>query len=259
MKRIVLLLIGISSFSLSANAELYILDTDAPSPYHQTKPHFKRMDGPMLGVPTHVGEALIKPETKVKPVSKLEISAVNIKKQVKHTHKIIGFANNESLRQLFAQIAPKDWTFDCSLQDCDKPFIKWKSTAPVDWMKVMKPAVKLFKNKFPVHVVIDDHKQNISVSRPDNYSKAWILKGNKSLKQNVTKWAKDAGYKVVWSTDNDWSVGITQSIHGTFSHALSEIVTAYRHDGVNLDISINDGLKLVEVKTGSSMYQLGGN
>jgi len=170
--------------------------------------------------------------------------------------KVTGFSAQSSVRQLFDQVAPKDWNLNCPSGDCDKPVMRWRADEPVAWTKLMKGGLESAKRKLDINYKIDQSAKTISVWRSASFVTDWKLTGNKSLKENLKDWADAAGFQLKWNVKDDWDTGVSQSVRGTFESAVAMLFSAYNQREVRITYAIHDELRVLEVNHKSSMFEV---
>jgi len=76
----------------------------------------------------------------------------------------------------------------------------------------------------------------------------WTLDGGRSLKTNLQDLSERSGWHLVWEIKNDFQVGVSSALKGSFYEITKQIVDAYKSRGVLLKVVWFKGNKVMVVR-----------
>jgi hypothetical protein len=90
------------------------------------------------------------------------------------------------------------------------------------------------------------HDWNLRID-PDTHrvtlTGAWHLHAGKSIRHELTRWAKAAHWKVIWKLDNDWMIPADTTVYGAFKAAAQSVVATLYKQGVPIRATLWNGNK----------------
>jgi len=78
-------------------------------------------------------------------------------------------------------------------------------------------------------------------------TKTWKLNEGKTIGKEISAWATDAGWKVVWNLNKDWQVPSSTVFNGDFKSAAGDVIKTLAADGVLIRAQFFDGNKTMVV------------
>jgi len=219
---------------LSGNAYAGMIIEKAPSPHPQVMPvkgmvvghsdvrqiSSKERRSPVLG--DSVERSRFADIISARPVAKLGPA---------------GYGRFVSPHILLKQLSPKgeNWTLSCPTNICEGKTLSWASDGSTPWKELFYQIVSKIDKDLNVRFNVDT--KNVSISYPDSKEMNWTIFKDKTLKENLVRWAEDAGWQLDWATGSnyDWETGSTFAIHGTYKDAVNRLFKAYAAKGVYLE------------------------
>jgi len=162
------------------------------------------------------------------------------------------------MRTIFKKIAPNGWNIICEpTNECDR-IIKIKNGDKRNWVSVLKDATKDIVKKDLVIITVNERTKVVFVkgNTSAQVSQKWHISKNGTLKSTLNTWSSKVGYRLKYELDLDWTTGLDIDVKGTFDEVVMQLVDSFRRKGASVDVIINHKLKLVDISTGSSMYEL---
>jgi len=86
----------------------------------------------------------------------------------------------------------------------------------------------------PGNAPVADDMRSITVSKPILFTPIWTLKKDALIAAELTRWAKQSGWTVVWQVPEDWQVPNTTTFSGDFQKAVSQVIQALSANGANV-------------------------
>ena len=65
----------------------------------------------------------------------------------------------------------------------------------------------------------------------------WQLKNGETIRSELTKWAKDSGWSLVWQLDKDWMIPANSEFTGSFDVAAAKVIETLASNGVLIHAS----------------------
>jgi Toxin co-regulated pilus biosynthesis protein Q len=65
----------------------------------------------------------------------------------------------------------------------------------------------------------------------------WQLKKGETIRSELTKWAKDSGWSLVWQLDKDWMIPANSEFTGSFDVAAAKVIETLASNGVLIHAS----------------------
>jgi len=65
----------------------------------------------------------------------------------------------------------------------------------------------------------------------------WQLKKGETIRSELTKWAKDSGWSLVWQLDKDWMIPANSEFIGSFDVAAAKVIETLASNGVLIHAS----------------------
>jgi len=138
---------------------------------------------------------------------------------------------------LLKQLSPKkeSWTLSCPTNICEGKTLSWASDGSTPWKELFYQIVSKIDKDLNVRFNVDT--KNVLISYPDSKVMNWTVFKDKTLKENLIRWAENAGWQLDWDMDSnyDWETGSTFAIHGTYKDAVNRLFKAYAAKGVYLE------------------------
>jgi hypothetical protein len=81
---------------------------------------------------------------------------------------------------------------------------------------------------------VADPMPSIRAGKPIAFTPVWTLKKNMLIAAELTRWARQSGWTVVWQVPEDWQVPNTTTFSGDFQQAVSHVIQALSANGANV-------------------------
>lgn len=88
----------------------------------------------------------------------------------------------------------------------------------------IKPKLTASETKSTTVAVLSPANKSVAVAVTDNWT---YTPSDKYVSVTFARWAKQAGYQLVWQADNDFEIQSSGSLSGGFKHSVNEVLKSF--------------------------------
>ena len=72
-----------------------------------------------------------------------------------------------------------------------------------------------------------EQSQNDKNSEEENQNKDWLAEEGQSLKELLTAWSEESGWRLIWKTNRNYTLNAGAMFRGNFADVASALVRAF--------------------------------
>ena len=156
--------------------------------------------------------------------------------------------DNMALSRAFKIITPQGWE-TIAEPYADKK-VSWETEDGQTWID----ALEQIGQQHNIKTVVDWKNNSVMVpvegmaGGSETVQDEWVLKRG-SFKKQLSRWAKIAGYEVVWNSKYDFWISADARFHGDFTDAVKEAVKALYRNGTRISADIYPGNDVIYISS----------